>query len=213
MTYNFFCYDNQYYRQIRGGAMGSPLTPTVANAYMFFVEQPIIKWAKETNSIYYRYIDDLFIMTNQSEEELASLVIKWNQLDENIELKGTIGYTAEYLDVKLENRDGQLLVAVFHKPSHEPYFLPYSSTHAERIKRNIPYVALIRDIRYSSDYETYKDEQAHIIISLLLNKYPNAVIEKQFERVFQTFNCSEPNQKTYKKISKYFLDMYDKKIK
>jgi hypothetical protein len=43
MQNNYFSYDNQYYHQIRGGAMGSPLTLTIANCYMFFFERNIVK--------------------------------------------------------------------------------------------------------------------------------------------------------------------------
>ncbi|CAF5107482.1 unnamed protein product, partial [Rotaria magnacalcarata] len=32
---NCFVYDNKYYQQIRGGAMGSPFTMTLANVYMW----------------------------------------------------------------------------------------------------------------------------------------------------------------------------------
>ena len=41
MQNNYFSYNNQYYHQIRGGAMGSPLTLTIANCYMFFFESPV----------------------------------------------------------------------------------------------------------------------------------------------------------------------------
>ena len=44
--------------------MGSPLTLTIANAYMYFVERPISKWGQRACSLYYRYIDDLFIISN-----------------------------------------------------------------------------------------------------------------------------------------------------
>ena len=105
MTNNYFYFDGSYYKQIRGGAMGSPLTLTVANAYMFFVERPIVKWAKRTCSIYYRYIDDLFIMSNLHTDILKGLVHFWNKLDINIELTGSIRHiTAEYLDITLEKR-------------------------------------------------------------------------------------------------------------
>jgi len=122
MTNNYFYLDGSYYKQIRGGAMGSPLTLTIANAYMYFVERPIAKWAHRTCSLYYRYIDDLFIMSNVHVDILKGLVNFWNRLDSNIELSESIEQTAEYLDVKLENRGGELVSEVFHKPSHEPYF-------------------------------------------------------------------------------------------
>ncbi|CAF5021502.1 unnamed protein product, partial [Rotaria sp. Silwood1] len=142
MTNNYFYFDGSYYKQIRGGAMGSPLTLTIANAYMYFVERPIEKWANRTCSLYYRYIDDLFIMSNVHTDILKGLVKFWNRIDNNIEFSESIGQTAEYLDVKLGNRGGKLTSEVFHKPSYEPYFLPYTSTHARHIKENIPFGAL-----------------------------------------------------------------------
>ena len=95
---------------------------------------------------------------------------------------------------------------VFHKPPHEPYFLPFTRIHAKHIKKNIPFVALVRAIRYSSNYENFKREEAHICMSLLLNKYPVNFILKQFERVLQTFQCTVPTRKNYSTIRKVFLD-------
>ncbi|CAF2979464.1 unnamed protein product [Rotaria socialis] len=64
MQNNYFSYNGQYYHQIRGGAMGSPLTLTMANCYMFFYEQQIIKQINNSGGLYFRYIDDIFIAIN-----------------------------------------------------------------------------------------------------------------------------------------------------
>ena len=61
MQNNYFSYNGQYYHQIRGGAMGSPLTLTIANCYMFFYEQQIVKQIHNGFGLYFRYIDDMFI--------------------------------------------------------------------------------------------------------------------------------------------------------
>ena len=124
----------------------------------------------------------------------------------NIELTESIGQTAEYLDIRLENNNGYLMSEVFHKPSHEPYFLPYTSVHPAHIKKNIPFGALVRAIRYSSNYDAFKCEEAHICMSLLLNKYPVQFILKQFERVFQTFQCIIPTRKNYCNTRQIFLN-------
>ncbi|CAF1109758.1 unnamed protein product [Adineta ricciae] len=205
ITNNYFYFDGIYYKQIRGGAMGSPLTLIIANAYMYFVERPIAKWASRTASLYFRYIDDLFIMSNIHADVLKGLVRFWNRLDINIELSESIGASAKYLDVKLENRGGQLVSDVFHNPSHEPYFLPFSSIHAEHIKKNIPFVAIMRAMRYCSSYEAFKHEEIHICVELLLNKYPMDFILKQIERVFQTFQCEIPTKGNFSNIRKIFL--------
>ncbi|CAF4870281.1 unnamed protein product [Rotaria sp. Silwood1] len=209
ITNNYFYLDGSYYKQIKGGAMGSPLTLTIANTYMYFVERPIFKWAQRTCSLYYRYIDDLFIMSNVHADILKGLVKFWNRLDNNIVFSEFIGHTAEYLDVKLENRGGKLVSEVYYKPSYEPYFLPFTSIHAQHIKKNIPYVALVRAIRYSSSYDTFKREETHICMSLLLNKYPLQFVLEQFERVLQTFQCAVSIKKNYSEIRRIFLNAAD----
>ena len=53
---NCFAYNNQYYRQIRGGAMVSAFTQVLANIYMFEWEQDLIKHQEKHHEIYGRYV-------------------------------------------------------------------------------------------------------------------------------------------------------------
>ena len=57
---NCFAFQNKYYQQIRGGAMGSPLTMTLANIYMLEWEKPLIEYQKLHNEIYGRYVTYFF---------------------------------------------------------------------------------------------------------------------------------------------------------
>ncbi|CAF2120461.1 unnamed protein product [Rotaria magnacalcarata] len=84
---NYFLYEGQYYHQIRGGAMGSPLTLTIANCYMFFFERNIVKQITNAGGLYLRYIDDMFIIINWPERHLNKQIDQWNTLDSNIQLK------------------------------------------------------------------------------------------------------------------------------
>ncbi|CAF1549489.1 unnamed protein product, partial [Rotaria sp. Silwood1] len=148
MQNNSFSYDGQYYQQIRGGAMGSPLTLTVANCYMFFYEQQIVKQIHNSGGLYFRYIDDIFIVINWPARHLLKQIDKWNHFDENIKLSENIGVTADFLDLHIENRDGELFTTVYQKPSYEPYYLPLSSIHPLHMKKNIIFTMLLRAIRY-----------------------------------------------------------------
>jgi hypothetical protein len=51
---NSFAYNNKYYKQIKGGAMGSPFTMILANIYMFEWEQPLIFHQISQNELYGR---------------------------------------------------------------------------------------------------------------------------------------------------------------
>ena len=53
---NYFVYQNKYYRQIRGGAMGSAFTQVLANIYMFEWEQELIGYQHVHQEIYGRYV-------------------------------------------------------------------------------------------------------------------------------------------------------------
>jgi len=53
---NCFAYQNKYYRQIHGGAMGSAFTQVLANIYMLEWEQGFIKHQTLHKEIYERFV-------------------------------------------------------------------------------------------------------------------------------------------------------------
>jgi len=185
---NYFTYNSRYYHQIRGGAMGSPLTLTMANCYMYFYELDIIKQITNSGGLYMRYIDDIFIVINWPTRHLHKQINTWNNFDVNIKLNPHVDQSVNFLDITIENKNGQLFTKVYHKPSHEPYFLPYNSIHPLHIKKNIPFAMLLRSIKYCSTFEAYLDERETIRMALLLNKYPNNFIDNQFNRIFTKYN-------------------------
>ncbi|CAF3808428.1 unnamed protein product [Rotaria sp. Silwood1] len=191
MQNNYFKYDGQFYHQIRGEAMGSPLTLTIANCYMYFFEQNIIKQINNSHGFYVRYIDDIFITINWSNRHLAKQVDRWNQFDLNIKLSANISFQADFLNVHMGNQDGKLFTSVYQKSSYEPYYLPFNSIHLLHMKKNIPITMLLRAIRYCSTLQAYLEERSKLKMALLLNKYPNHFIDQQFNSVLRKFNTDE----------------------
>ncbi|CAF4132838.1 unnamed protein product, partial [Rotaria sordida] len=191
MKNNYFSYDGQFYHQIRGGPMGSPPTLTVANCYMFFYEQQIIKQINNSGGLYSRYIDDIFIAINWPVRHLFKQIDKWNHFDENIKLSENIGLAVDFLDLHIENQDGQLFTTVYVKPSYEPYYLPFNSIHPLHMKKNIIFTMVLRTIRYCSTFQAYLNEREQLRIELLLNKYPNKFINEQFQYILLKFKIDQ----------------------
>jgi len=191
MVNNYFEYDGIYYHQIRGGAMGSPLTLTIANCYMFFFERDIVKQISNSQGLYIRYIDDIFIIINWPLRHLMKQIDRWNTFDVNIKLTARFGSNADFLDLYIENQNGQLFTTVYHKPSYEPYYLPFNSVHPLHMKKNIPFAMILRAMRYCSTLQGYLAERGKLRTALLLNKYPNKLIDQQFNRLLQRFDINE----------------------
>jgi len=135
----------------------------------------------------YRYIDDVFMTTNS----LNQINIPLNRIekkDENIRITRSIGSTMEFLDVLVENNNGQLKTSVFHKPAAEPYVLPFLSDHPRHIHRSTIKGRLLRAARLCSHVEDFDKERLNIEFTLLLNGYPPRFISYYFKQFFEKNN-------------------------
>ncbi|CAF4981187.1 unnamed protein product, partial [Rotaria socialis] len=166
---NAFVYDHKFYKQIIGGAMGSPFTLTLANIFMWDWEKRWVRRQKSKNEIYGRYIDDVFFTSNEPIEIVQQLLQDANGWHPNIKLESNIGSSVPFLDILLANNNGVLHTSVYHKPSAEPYVVPFISDHPRYIFQNIVQTALVRAIRYSSTFEAFNHERRAIRLMLLFN--------------------------------------------
>ena len=65
----YFLFQDVFYEQTKGAAMGSPVGPIVANIYMEAFENRAISTALHPHRMWKRYIDDTFVIQHQSHKE------------------------------------------------------------------------------------------------------------------------------------------------
>ncbi|CAF1648303.1 unnamed protein product [Rotaria magnacalcarata] len=202
---NVFAYGKKNYKQTTGGAMGSSLTLTLANIFMSKWQKNLVEEQTKTDEFYGRYIDDICMTWNRSEEELRKLLDDANTWHPNIKLDYKIGYSLPFLDVQLTNNNGILLTSVYHKPAVEPCITPFTSDHPRHAFANTIKNFLERAVRYSSTFEAFNYERRNIKLMLLYNDYPSTFIENELQKYFSEYISKSPFLPLINDEQKYFL--------
>ena len=120
-----FIYQGQFYQQIEGAAMGSPLSPIVANIYMDRFEEEALETAPHPPSLWKRYVDDTFVI--QEEEHRNEFLQHINSTEEKIKFAAEstrADGSMPFLDTLVTpRRDGSLETRVYRKPTHTNQYL------------------------------------------------------------------------------------------
>jgi hypothetical protein len=174
----------KFYRQTRGGAMGSACTQVLADIYLRKWESLFVEQQQQQKQLYFRFRDDIFFTTILPSEQIKIILSELNKKDPNISITWEGGKTVDYLDVKTIIEVPNFRTTLFRKLAAQPYVLPFHSSHPSHITKNIPYSAVLRATRICSHPQDLQYELDRIRIMLLLNKYPPKFIDKHIGRFF-----------------------------
>ena len=78
-----FIFQGRFYEQTEGAAMGSPLSPIIANLYMEAFEKKAISTAPTPPSLWRRFVDDTFVIIKKTQKD--SFISHINSIDEKIQ--------------------------------------------------------------------------------------------------------------------------------
>ena len=180
-----FLFNGTLYKQVDGVAMGSPLGPTLANAFMCYWEE---KWlnncpAAFKPSTYRRYVDDIFLIFS-SPEHPALFLEYLNSQHRNI------GFTSEieqdgslsFLDVKITRGLSNFSTSLYRKPTFTGLLSKFSAFSPILVKRNLIATLTYRAYQISSSFPTFHIELEFLKNIFKLNGYPLDFIERQIRK-------------------------------
>ena len=180
-----FSFQDQFYEQVEGAAMGSPVSPIVANLYMNDLEQKALSTAPHPPSSGCRFVDDNFVIHKEankqdflqhinSVESGIKFTVEDNKEDGSIPFLDTI--------VKPE-ADGTLSITVYRKPTHTDQYLQWDSHHHLSAKFSVIHTLSHRAKTVCSKPELLQQDKDHLRKALTKCKYPKWALDKVEERL------------------------------
>ena len=79
----YFTFQEKFYEQVEGAAMGSPISPIVANLYMEDFEMRAINTSPQPPLMWKRFVDDTCVIIKAAQKQ--SFLSRINSIDQNIQ--------------------------------------------------------------------------------------------------------------------------------
>ena len=177
---SYFSFQGRFYQQTEGAAMGSPISPIVANLFMEDLEVQAIKTSSTPPALWKRYVDDT--VTIIKKEDRNSFLQHLNSIHPNIK------FTCEevrddgsmpFLDILITpEEDGSLSTSVFRKPTHTDLYLQWDSHHTISSKYSVAGTLYLRDKTVCSNLQLLQKEEDHLCKALKKCRYSTWAINR-----------------------------------
>ena len=142
-------FNDEFYNQIKGTAMGTIFAPTYATLSMGCFEIKlysvfIFKYgellAEYINDNWNRFLDDFSTVLRSSQISPEELLLTLNSINPSIQF--TTEYSKDqipFLDILIKTNENDIWMHLYHKPTDTQRCLPFTSSQSNHCKRNIPF--------------------------------------------------------------------------
>ena len=217
-TESLILFNGNYYQQIDGVAMGSPLGPTLAN---IFLGQNEVKWLNDCPSsckpLYYRrYVDDLFLLFRGPEcVDIFKNYMNSKHSNINFSSESEIEDSIPFLDVFITRINEHFTTSIYRKPTFSGVYTNYDSFLPSIYKSGLISTLLFRAYTICSNWSLIDREIKNIKSFMLKNGYPELMIDKVatlFLNKLHAKNGKTVSDKPEFKIILPYLGSYSKQL-
>ena len=149
---NYISFEDYYFQQIQGIAMGNASSVQLANIFMFYIEKNLP--SSQHIILHKRYIDDIILIWNGPLDKLNSFLNVYQNLHKNIRINFKISnylQSNEFLDLHIQIRNSKLYLSTHQKSLNKYLYIPNNSFHSFSQKKGFIIGELYRYIRNSSN--------------------------------------------------------------
>ena len=157
LTMNSFRFNDEFYLQTSGTAMGTRVAPTYANIFMSYFEEKHVYTYPERPLLWVRFIDDIFLIWEHGMDKLNQFINHLNSVHNTIKFSCDHSITrVNFLDTwVIKTPDGSIQTDLYNKPTDSNNYLRYTSAHPSHCKQGIPYWQFLRLRRICSEESSF----------------------------------------------------------
>ena len=190
-----FLFNNTYYTQIDGVAMGSPLGPTLANVFLSHHEETWLeKCPSHFKPVYYRrYVDDVIVLF-KSKDHVKMFLRYLNSRHKNIEFtyEEEDDNSLTFLDVLISRKDNRFETSVYKKKTFSGVYVNFKSFLPMDYKHGLLFTLLFRAYKLSSNYSKLHEEIVKLKTIWQKNRYPLFIIDKCIKKFLNNLFIPKP---------------------
>ena len=171
LTHTYFLFQGKYYEQVQGAAMGSPISPLIANIFMEEFEVKALQSFPYPPSLWLRFVDDTFVINKA--EHSQDLLQHINNQDPHIQftVEPTQQGSLPFLDTLVTILpDKTFNTSVHRKPTHRP--IPSLGQQSPHHSQSVFNTLAHRVKTVSSTQENMDKELNHIKTALQHCQFP-----------------------------------------
>jgi glycerol-3-phosphate cytidylyltransferase-like family protein len=172
---NYLQFNNQYYKQDSGLAMGAPTSAFLAEIFFQHLEHTkIINILNKYHIIdYCRYVDDILIVYNKDITNIENTLIDFNSIHPNIQytIEKETQNSLNYLDLTITNEQNKLTFSIVRKLTSTDLIIHNDSCHPQEHKYAAINYLTNRLNTYPVTESSKNHEQQQIKIILHNNNY------------------------------------------
>ena len=189
----YFLFQGKFYEQVQGAAVGSPISPLIANLFMEEFEVKALSSCPHPPTLCLRFVDDTFVITKAEHNQPLHQHI--NNQDPHLQFtveessqQGTLPILDTLVTIEFNNT---FTTSVYRKPTHIDQYLHWDSNHFITTKQSVYNTLVHRAKIVSSNQESLDQELLHIRKALQACQFPNWTLN-ELQHKFQRNN--QPSQ-------------------
>ena len=197
---DFFLFNNTFYKQTLGLAMGSPLSPFLAELFMHSLENTVSKSPLFKHILVWkRYVDDIFGIFNGTKEQLMQLHQYLNTIHPHIKFTLEIedNNSIPFLDITISKHNNKLKFNIYRKSTTTKRLIPFNSAAPLSHKLAAFRFFFNRLTQTPLDPTDYEQELNTIFYLAHSNSFPFKIINNLYKKILSNHNIRKHTSLTH----------------